>query len=598
MAENYPVWRGPAGGEGDSAYQAWLDAGNTGTQAQFLASISRLADFSSRAALASYAGANSDKLAGALMSVDGVFFARSEGATAIPDLPGFIPSGEITPFHFGSGDGGWQVEINAAIAYAVLTGRQRVAIPAGVRKSIALSAAFTPVSGVEVYGIGNPEIEVASSTVFSQTALEAFKFRDITIIGPYSGTAYLMQLGAGCRRCEIDVTFVGTNSGIVLTDATDNIITVRGRNVRGTLVKVSGAGSVRNRIKEVTAENVSGFGLLLETGACDNQVDQIRKFVNLIDLPDAQKSGTQWDAATGRLGLEALGITVGCDRNRIGSVAAIQTHDNGVSITGDYNTVEDITAENCDHEGVHFYGSRNVVGFLRSRANRMSGAGAGAGAGSSETTGGGSYNTILNGVAIENGYYAARFSAESDYNDFRMRSMANTLGDSYAAAGTGPNNSFNSYPNALNTPYQKVAGSLAAVVQTVTSSSYAPQISQVRQYDGGADVVSGSLLGRWDIFGWFSGAAQQAFRLSVHATSIANNILRAKLRMNVVNADGVLRPAAVLAMQGRIGIAKTSATDKYAPLAEFDNDGVTRLSSLTLKSQAVTDYAGAAIDVS
>lgn len=575
-------------------YQAWLDAGNEGTEAEYLASVARIASFPDRATLRSYAATNAEKMPGSICNVEGVFFEYAEGAGAIPDLPGFVPSGDITPFHFGLGLKGWQHEINAAIAYAMSTGRQRVCIPAGIRKSISLTAPFDPVSDVEIYGIGNPEIEVASSVVFEAENVESFSFRDITIIGPYTGTSYLLSLGEGCRRCHVDVTFVGTNSGAVVTDASDNIVKVAGRNVRGTTLKISGAKSVRNRVPLVVAENVTGFGVLIEKGASFNRIDAVHKFVNLDDLPDAQKAGTQWDAATGRLGLEALGITIGCSRNSAGSVVAIDTHDNGVSITGTYNTVEDVTAENCDHEGVHFYGDCNAVGFLRAFKNRMSGAGAGG----SNTDGGGNNNTILNGVAIQNGYYAARFSMPAADNDFRLRSIANELGDSYSVAGAGPNNAFNAYPNALDTSRQSVKGDLGQIVQTVTSSSYAPQISQVRKYDDGADVVSGSLLGRWDVFGWLTGVAKQAVRISAHATSVANGILRAKFRFNVVNAEGVLRPAMVIDMNGRVGIANSAATEEYAPLAELDVDGVTRLSALTLKSTVLAEYAGAAIDVS
>lgn len=574
-------------------YQAWLDAGNEGTEAEYLASIARIASFPDRSTLRSYAAMNAEKMPGSICNVEGVFFQYRPDAAAIPDLPGFVPSGDITPFHFGLGLQGWQHEINAAIAYAMSTGRQRVCIPAGIRKSISLTAPFDPVSDVEIYGIGNPEIEVASSVVFEAEGIENFSFRDITIIGPYTGTSYLLSLGEGCKRCHVDVTFVGTNSGAVVTDASDNIVKVAGRNVRGTTLKISGAKSVRNRVPLVVAENVTGFGVLIEKGASFNRIDTVHKFVNLDDLPEAQKTGTQWDAATGRLGLEALGITIGCSRNSAGSVVAIDTHDNGVSITGTYNTVEDITAENCDHEGVHFYGDYNAVGFLRAFKNRMSGAGAGG----SNTDGGGNNNTILNGVAIQNGYYAARFSAPSTANDFRLRSVENELGDSYSAAGAGPVNSFNAYPNALDTSRQSVAGDLGQLVQTVTSSSYAPQISQVRKYDDGTDIVSGSLLGRWDVYGWLTGAAKQAVRISAHATSIANGILRAKYRFNVVNAEGVLRPAMVIDMNGRIGIAKSAATEEYAPLAELDVDGVTRLASAALKSVSVAEYAGGPLDV-
>ena len=546
---------------------------------------------------ASRAVAQATTIPGALnyISIDGLLYRRDLLITSNIALTtgggvNWSPAAEITPFHFGDGAAGWQHEINAAIAYAAATGRNRVAIPATIRRVLALTGPFTPISGVDVFGIGNPEIEVSVSGIIDATGIVGFKIRDLTIIGPYSGTSYVLRLGVGCSRCEIDVTFVGTNSGLVVTDAADNIIKVVGRNVRGTLVKLTGTGAVRNHVLSVVAENVSGFGLLIEYGASDNRIDEVRKFVNLAELPDIQKSGTQWDEATGRLGLEGLGITPQCYRNSIGSVDARSTHDNGASISGDYNSLEDVYAENCAHEGLHFYGSYNSCGFLYARANYMSGAGASAG----ETVGLGSYNTILNGVAIDNGYNAARFGTVGDNNDFRLRSINNAQGD-WRNYG-GPNNRFNAFPNGLDTGYQTIRGSDDHIIQTVTNTTRAPQYSQVKVGTDGADVGTGTTLAVWDIAGWLSGAAQSAARISVLATTVASGILRAKWRFQVRNAEGVLRPALTIDANGRMGIAKASAVDEYAPQAELDVDGVTRLASATLKSVALADYAGAAID--
>lgn len=504
------------------------------------------------------------------------------------------PAAEITPFHFGDGAAGWQVEINAAIAYAAATGRNRVAIPATIRSEMTLSGPIAPISGVNIHGIGNPVVTTDYHVVLNAVeGLEDFRLTGVTFVGPYSGSSYMITLGPGSRRNYIDVTLVNGNSGITVTDAPDNIIKVRGRNIRGTLAKLTGAGSVRNHVLGVVAENVTGFGLLLEKGACDNRIDTVYKFVNLNTLPEEQKGGTQWDEAAGRLGLEALGITIGCNRNRVGTVTAISTHDNGVSITGDYNTIEDVTTENCDHEGVHFYGSYNTVGFLRARSNRMSAAGAG----TSSTEGGGSWNTILNGVGLENTLYCARFSNGASYNDIRMRSLDNVAGDSYAMVEAGPGNTFNAYPNTLNTSIQTVAGDAGAMVQTVTGSAAVPEIKQAKVGTDGIDVSSGTSLSRWSVSGMLGGVQQVAARIATLASSITNGILQAKMQFLLSNPDGVLRPVMVINNLGRVGIAKSSATVEYSPGTELDVDGVTRLSSLTLKSQAVADYAGADIDV-
>ena len=546
---------------------------------------------------ASRAVAQATTIPGALnyISIDGLLYRRDPLITSNIALTtgggvAWSPAAEITPFHFGDGAAGWQHEINAAIAYAAASGRLKVAIPSAVRSELQVTGRITAVSGVDVYGIGNPTLVCTVSGIINQSDLTGFGFRGMTLSGPYSGTSYMVRLEAGCSRCHMDLEFVNTNSGLVVTDATNNIIKVAGRNVRGTLVKLTGTGAVRNHVLSVVAENVSGFGLLIEYGASDNRVDKVRKFVNLAELPDIQKSGTQWDEATGRLGLEGLGITPQCYRNSIGSVDARSTHDNGVSISGDYNSIEDVYAENCAHEGLHFYGSYNSCGFLYARANYMSGAGASAG----ETVGLGSYNTILNGVAIGNGYNAARFGSVGDNNDFRLRSINNAQGD-WRNYG-GPNNRFNAFPNGLDTIYQTLRGSDDKIIQTVTSTTRAPQYSQVKVGTDGADVGTGTTLAVWDIAGWLSGAAQSAARISVLATTVASGILRAKWRFQVRNAEGVLRPALTIDANGRMGIAKASAVDEYAPQAELDVDGVTRLASATLKSVALADYAGAAID--
>ncbi|AYF01261.1 hypothetical protein PY32053_01634 [Paracoccus yeei] len=547
---------------------------------------------------ASRAVAQATTIPGALnyISIDGLLYRRDPLITSNIALTtgggvNWSPAAEITPFHFGDGAAGWQVEISAAIAYAAASGRLKVAIPSAVRSELQVTGRITAVSGVDVYGIGNPTLVCTVSGIINQTDLTGFGFRGMTLSGPYSGTSFMIRLEAGCSRCHIDLEFVNTNSGIAVTGASDNVIKAKGRNIRGTFVKLSGAGAYRNIVLDADAENCSGFGVYVEYGACENRIDSIRKFVNLASLPDAQKAGTQWDEAKGRLGLEALGVAPDCLQNSFGSIVAVSTHDNGVSISGDYNSVSYVYAENCAHEGLHFYGSRNTCGFLHAVRNQMSGAGASAG---EMTQVFGSWNTILNGIAMENGYNAVRYGAVGDNNDFRVRSINNVGGD-YRNDG-GANNRFNAFPSGLDTTYQAITGLEDQLVQTVTSSTRAPRISQVKKGTGETDVSAGTTLGVWDIAGWLTGIAQSAARISVVAASTANGILRGRWRFEVRNAEGAFRPALVIDPEGRLGVARRTATAEYLPSAELDVDGVARLAAATLKSVALADYAGAAID--
>lgn len=77
------------------------------------------ADFVSLNAAASF----SDIADGASVTVDGLAYVRKVGATAIPDLPGWVPGGRVYPEHFAtdlSADAG--AAIRAAIAYLAAAG--------------------------------------------------------------------------------------------------------------------------------------------------------------------------------------------------------------------------------------------------------------------------------------------------------------------------------------------------------------------------------------------------------------------------------------------------------------------------------------------
>ena len=526
------------------------------------------------------------------INVKGLLYKRDATGTALTTVGGnWSPFGDITPFHFGEGLTGWQTEINKAIQYAYDSGNSNVIIDGGYKKSITVTGEIIARNGITVQGINNPEIVTTTSNFLSLTGIIAFKFKGIKVNGPYSGTSYVIKLNEGTTFCEIDVELENTNSGIQVVNTKYNTISLVAKQMRGTGISLTGQNTSGNHVKKCILENCSLFGMYLASGASNNIIDYVHKYVNLDTLREEQKSGTQWEVETGRLGLEGLGITPGCNYNIIGTVISKSTHDNGASVSGDYNVINDMYAENCAHEGLHFYGSYNSCGFLYAKSNRMSGAGAGGG----ETVGLGSYNTIQNGVAINNGYNAVRFSATSNNNDFKLRSIDNTLGDYLNQGGTG--NKYNTYGNGLDNNLQTITTNGAELVQTVVGSAQVPSISQVKVGTGGGDISAGTTLSNWSISGMLGGVAKIASSITSLATSLANGILRSKIRFNVTNADGVLRPAMVLTHDGKLGIAKQTATTEYGPLAEFDNDGATRLSALSVKPQTITNYNGEAIDV-
>jgi parallel beta-helix repeat protein len=182
------------------------------------------------------------------------------------------------------------------------------------------------------------------------TAGDGVMLRDIVIDGDKASKSFgnVWGLGLAHSGAVIDNVHVREckTRGIYITGS-------RNRINGGSVTATSGPatqifGGWGNILADIDLSGNTGFGCHLDGGAHDNKLDGLQCFGN---------------------GLELVGLTYTCYRNRITSCHAEGTGDNGFSLTGFENTLMGCVALRCRHSGIYLYGSRNTISNNLSRDN-------------------------------------------------------------------------------------------------------------------------------------------------------------------------------------------------------------------------------------
>lgn len=233
------------------------------------------------------------------------------------------------------------------------------------------------------------------------------------IVGPHSGNSYQIIL-TDCIGVTVNTKMSNGNSGVNLIRCVGCSVEISATEMRGTGIRLS--GSSNNKVSFRRGRNNGGFGVYVSLdGSTPSEGNSIfsEKYADPATLTAYQTSGVGssfYDPVTGRIGLEAVGVTVGNNFNTINAIAR-DTQDNGVSITSDNNTGSLIIAENCDNDGLHLYGSNNSFTGVSAKGNAQSGIGIA----QSSTTGTASNNTVV-GSSVDNEHYGVRFDDVADGN--------------------------------------------------------------------------------------------------------------------------------------------------------------------------------------
>jgi parallel beta-helix repeat protein len=227
----------------------------------------------------------------------------------------------------------------------------RNAVASGLPIEIRETAAFYKLTGIislpagtEITGKGRPTLKFVGgiSGAGLGTAGDGVLLRDLIIDGDKASKGY-------SNHWSIELA----HSGAVVENVHVRETKVRGIRITGNKNKVSG-GSVTttsgpgisifsgwgNTINDVDLSGNNGFGIHLDGGAYDNKIDGAFCFGN---------------------GLELIGLTFSCYRNRISACHAEGTGDNGFSLTGYENVLMGCVALRNRHSGIYLYGSRNTI---------------------------------------------------------------------------------------------------------------------------------------------------------------------------------------------------------------------------------------------
>ena len=194
--------------------------------------------------------------------------------------------------------------------------------------------------------------------VLQMTAGEAVRMNEpnagfvgFRIIASHSTSAYQIRLGLDAHRCVVDVEIDNGNSGVV-TRANDGRITVVAREMRGTVVRVS--GGERNYIS-ARGRNITGFVVYITNADEAPPVRPARyNYGPLAESWVEPALFTAWqlanraETARGRLGIEALGIAYPCEHNYFALVIRRGSYDAGCTLAGPNNRVDTMISEDCD----------------------------------------------------------------------------------------------------------------------------------------------------------------------------------------------------------------------------------------------------------
>ncbi len=82
-----------------------------------------------------------------------------------------------------------------------------------------------------------------------------------------------------------------------------------------------------------------------------------------IGSPDSQIRGNLIYEAPSKIGYEAIGVTVKCDRSTIADNTILDSHDNGISASSDHSTVTRNRINGSMNHGIAVGGSHNIVSY-------------------------------------------------------------------------------------------------------------------------------------------------------------------------------------------------------------------------------------------
>lgn len=343
--------------------------------------------------------------------VRGLKFRRRDSVLEYETAGKWRPA-ELVPsvLHYGAvGDG--STDDAAAIA-AALSENDVVLLPEPA-VAYRINSTIVMPSNKRLVGVGGAIPVIGSAAfLFDFAGTVDSEISGVVITGPHTGTSYQIRLSGNAARNKFSLKIQNGNSGIHVLDSQDNEFDLELVNMRGTGLNFDGVTTTGNYARRVECVNVVGFGLLMEEGASRNKAGFVAKRLDAATVTAYMIANHASDLAAGRLGLEAVGLRFESDHNTVETVHCFDSADNGVSITGAYNTFGCVKSHNADNDGVHIYGSGNSVGNITATDGEQSACGIGEGAteglaanntvGCVASTGSDRYAVEITGVATGN----------------------------------------------------------------------------------------------------------------------------------------------------------------------------------------------------
>lgn len=260
---------------------------------------------------------------------------------------------------------------NAALTARGAAGGGVVTVPWGASNGYRIDGRLDIPANVTLMAASGPD---GARTVLRMSAAEAVRmdfanagFVGFRIIANHSTSAYQVRLGLNAHRCTVDVEFDNGNSGVV-TRANDGRLTVFGREMRGSVVRIS--GGQRNYVA-ARGRNVTGFVVFVThadeappvIGASYNYGPHVESWVEPA-LFTAWQLANRPETATGKLGIEALGVRHSCRHNYWPLVIRRGSYDAGCTLSGQNNRVDLMIGEDCDLPAMSLPGENNTVGAV------------------------------------------------------------------------------------------------------------------------------------------------------------------------------------------------------------------------------------------
>lgn len=246
---------------------------------------------------------------------------------------------------------------------AALASGRHVIVPPG---TYSVTGTLTAATGSGLIGIGRPVIQIAAQRVLDISVTDV-EVTGLIFRGTHTSNNYQARLQATAENCRLDIEFENANSGVECLGSY-NEITVRGRELRGPVVKV-GSDAHDVRIPLASVRNGAGFGVYITDTAHGVSIGEIHKWMDTDTLTAYQQ--TIEEVARGYIGLEALGATFNTHHCTVDLVRCLNSGDAGTSITGDHWTIGRGEYEDCELNGFSFIGSYNKLlgGYARGCRN-------------------------------------------------------------------------------------------------------------------------------------------------------------------------------------------------------------------------------------